>query len=480
MRGRRDGRGPEARHEAWRRRHRAWKRRWKAHHDQWHREHREQARAGRRRCRRRRRHPPRLQRRIFYFFGATILFTIAIVALLGRALMSDEPWRDQARGVERFLAARLAEDWHEPAERDALVRDLHRELGADVALRDAQGAMLARAGRPCEDPWLSVPVRVQGAEAGVLAVCGGPSRPPVGRLILMVLVALLIFWSASGLLARRLMRPLRRLEGLAHRLGEGDLEARSGMTPEREGELGVLGQALDAMAERIERQIADQRELLAAVSHELRTPLGHLRVLLDLARETPEQAHLDDMEREVLEVDALVGQLLASSRLDFGSLDPRPVDPVEVAARALERAALDPDGLAVDGFAEGPPLVEADPTLLARALANLLKNAESHGGGLLRLVVEEGRAHVRFAVEDAGPGFTPEEREQVFAPFFRGEHRAGASLGLGLALVRRIAEAHGGYARIEERAGGGARVVMAIARHPAAVADESAPAGPRG
>ena len=101
-------------------------------------------------------------------------------------------------------------------------------------------------------------------------------------------------------------------------------------------------------------------------------------------------------------------------------------------------------------------------TLLARALANLLQNAETHGQGLRRLLISVQNSGVEFCVEDQGPGFEQSERERVFTPFYRGEHRAGASLGLGLALVRRIAEAHEGRAWIDGEPGSGARVHLWI------------------
>src|SRR5690606_15995728 len=126
---------------------------------------------------------------------------------------------------------------------------------------------------------------------------------------ILLIVAISIVWAASGILARRLTRPLRQLERMARQIGEGDLSARADLSPHRHGELGMLGVTMNEMAARIERQLADQRELLAAVSHELRTPLGHLRVLLEMAREKPEHARIDEIECEIMEVDALVGQL---------------------------------------------------------------------------------------------------------------------------------------------------------------------------
>ena len=99
------------------------------------------------------------------------------------------------------------------------------------------------------------------------------------------------------------------------------------------------------MAGKIERQMRDQRELLAAVSHELRTPLGHVRVIGDLLASTADPAHLAQLEREVLEMDRLVGELLAGARLDFSAMTPTRLDAAALAATALERSGLPADRL---------------------------------------------------------------------------------------------------------------------------------------
>ena len=132
---------------------------------------------------------------------------------------------------------------------------------------------------------------------------------------------------------------------------------------------------------------------------------------------------------------------------------------MELAQRALERLELPVDLLEVEGPAA---LVEADPTLVARALSNLLRNAVQHGGGVTRLTLRFAEREVEIVVEDRGPGFTEDERDRVFDAFYRGEHRAGGSLGLGLSLVSRIAGAHGGRAWIEDAPEGGARVAFSL------------------
>ena len=285
-----------------------------------------------------------------------------------------------------------------------------------------------------------------------------------------LVVASASLWLAAGGIAWGVTRPLVELVSVTRDIGEGKLERRMRLRPfgGRGREVAVLAEAVNTMAERIEAQLAGQRELLAGVSHELRTPLGHLRVLVDTAREgRASPALFDELEHEVVELDALVDQLLVHSRLELGRVDARSLRPVELALRALERAGEDASCIEVETEAEA---ITGDPTLLGRALANLLANARGHGRGLdaLRICDERraGRAGLSFVVEDRGPGFAEDEREQVFGSFVQGRAREGGSLGLGLALVARIADAHSGSAWADNRAGGGARVGFWIPRDP--------------
>jgi signal transduction histidine kinase len=262
-----------------------------------------------------------------------------------------------------------------------------------------------------------------------------------------------VIWMLAGKIARRIARPLSELVYVAQEIGAGRLRARATVTPWN-GEIAILSRAINDMAVRIEKQINDQRELLAGVSHEIRTPLARIRLLLEIGRQSGvKPATLDELEREVIEIDTLVGELLASARLDFAALSPRPLDGAEAARRALERAGLPAGLLVVAPESEGALGFEADATLVARALANLLDNARRHGGGVsaLRVAVRDGL--VTFEVEDRGPGFPADDKS---AP------RAEGSLGLGLVLVRRIADAHHGSLTLTNRAEGGARATIAF------------------
>jgi len=266
--------------------------------------------------------------------------------------------------------------------------------------------------------------------------------------------------SMSGAVAFRLTRPLTFVIKATTDIADGKLDTR--LDPfEQKGEMRLLAQSLNDMAQKIQDQLSDQKQLLAAVSHELRTPLGHMRVLVETARDTGDMKTLAELEREVLVLDDLVGKLLASSRLEFGTLERREVDLGELAADVATSAGVAVDAIAADGNVKA----SVDPTLVRRAIANLVENARVHGGGAVAVKVERRGGQIAVEVDDAGPGVAADKREEAFRAF---SPSTGGGLGLGLALVSRIAVAHGGGAWINDRPGGGARIGFTVLAAPAA------------
>ena len=401
-----------------------------------------------------------LRRRLFWALAGTVLLTTLVVGAVMTAVSlgsEGSPWRRQVDQGRAWLGKQLGKTWADPAARDAFAREAASDLDVNVTLQDTSGGVLLVLGADCGPRAMRIPATRDGVEVGAALVCG---RAADGthhwRAIVGLALVVAMFWAASGRVARRIARPLDELAQVARRLGEGDLKARATLACREPDEVGVVAEAVNEMASRIEKQLQDQKELLAGVSHELRTPLARVRLISELGRDggaTPKT--FDDLDREVDEMDALVGQLLASARLDFGTLSRQPVEVVDQAVRALERAAVAPELLQAQG---APGAVQADPTLLARALSNLLDNAKRHGGGVAALRLERTADQVRFEVHDSGKGFEPGREATVFEPFQEGGQARADGLGLGLALVRRIARAHGGDAFARNRGGGGAVV----------------------
>jgi signal transduction histidine kinase len=298
---------------------------------------------------------------------------------------------------------------------------------------------------------------------------------------LVALGAIVLVIAASSYpLARTIARPLERLTAAARRLQGGDLEARAGFSGR--GEVGVLAGAFDEMAGELERRIRGEQELLANVSHEIRTPLARIRVVLDLIEE--DDAALDDVRRhlaglaaDVTELDRLVDELLTAARLDL-TAQGAAAGPLGQAAEAVEieplcrqcaqRFALaHPSRRLEVAVAPGLPPVRGASALLRRALDNLVENAAKYSpeDSAIELAASPRDGGVEVAVADRGIGAAAAELPLLFEPFFRGErsrsHGAGGS-GLGLALVRRIAIAHGGTVSAELREGGGMRFRLVL------------------
>jgi len=420
----------------------------------------------------------RLQRQLFWWAGITILLTGAVTVGVLHLVARESPFRS---GFEKtamaFVGSRFEDTWDRPEARRSLARELNEKFRAGVTVWDAGGRKLEQFGDGCSRAAPDIRVMRGETELGRVQLCLAYGSRFRGFMLLAgLLAAVFTLWAASAWFARRLARPFIDLVRVTREIGEGKLSARMRLGRHGSSEAAVLAEAINDMASRIERQIEDQRELLAAVSHELRSPLTRLRVLVELADEQGDSRETRrKIEREVIEIDALVGKLLASSRLDFETLDFQELDAQDLALRALERAGLDPERL--DARAEGLT-VEGDATLIARALGNLLENAARHAGRAEKLVLSGEAGRVRFEVLDRGPGFGEAARTRAFDPFFRGSPREtpahdGGALGLGLSLVARIARAHGGRAFAENREGGGARVVLELAANRANRAAES-------
>jgi len=281
---------------------------------------------------------------------------------------------------------------------------------------------------------------------------------------------LLLALAGAWLIVFRITQPLRVLEVAAHKLGAGE---KPPALPERgPEEIVAVTAAFNRMSANLARLEEDRALLLAGISHDLRTPLTRLRMEAELSVADAEARAA--MEADIAEMDRTIGQFLDFARP--GEAPPQPTDLnlllAEIASRYGHRLA------GADFSAAAPLLAQVRPQPLRRAVINLIENALRHGGmtegaAPVELRLETVGREIVIAVLDRGPGIAPTDAERLKQPFTRGETaRTGAQgAGLGLAIVDRIARAHGGRLELLPRAGGGLRAEI---RLPAGV---SRPAG---
>jgi signal transduction histidine kinase len=306
-----------------------------------------------------------------------------------------------------------------------------------------------------------------------LAVSAGPSRwvlvglardafepPPTLRLITVGGIVLAVVLIVAVLAARRFAAPVRRLADAADRLGQ-DLDAPP--LPEGQGprELRAAARAFNRMQERLKSFVADRTRMLAAISHDLRTSLTRLRLRMELIEDDEVRGKA---QHDLEEMQAMLEATLAFARDD---------------AKGEPRVALDLAGLvqtACDAFADaghettyiGPEHLRLHGRQMAlrRLLDNLIDNAVKYGGSAEVTLRADGDV-VEIDIADRGPGIPEAEREKVFEPFYRLEasrSRETGGSGLGLAVARGIARAHGGDVTLRDRAGGGLVATIRLPR----------------
>lgn len=454
-------------------------------------------------------------KRLYLRIYLIVIASLALFALLaGLAWVLFAGPDDESRG-KAILAEAVAElvPGNESAiHNQAVLERWHRRLNVAIALFDGQGVLVAQAGSVAGDPrpadfkredgryrgrwnslWLALPDgRFIGARAldGRHFWAGGESEPgpgegPAGLLGFLVLigvaVALAAWWPA-----RQMTRRLESLQRTVDAFGAGDLQARAQIRGR--DEIAKLAAHFNESAERTSALLRSQRSLLANASHELRSPLARIRIAVELSGKRTLSADeripiQQELQRNVTELDELVEEVLTASRLDAADAATRVRDPVDLTGLVAEECArldIEPDLERLE--------IVGDARLLRRLIRNLLENARRYGGepqdiavtliGRRDAAARDGPARDRaagdrvkargrlsrpsgsgiaLAVCDRGPGVPPEERERIFEPFYRarGASEESGGVGLGLSLVRQIAQHHGGQVRCFERTGGG-------------------------
>lgn len=289
------------------------------------------------------------------------------------------------------------------------------------------------------------------------------AQPPYGFIWMLGLVGVAAALAVYPIL-RRLTQRLETLQRSVQQWGAGDLSVR--VPVHGQDEVADLSQRFNDAAERIEQLLAtqnallaSQKSLLANASHELRSPLARIRMGLEFMGETSQSAKAE-IARNIAELDQLVEEILLASRLETKEADLGTVESVDLIGLCAEECARVgatlrlPDGVQ---SMELPGVAK----LLRRMVRNLLENAKRYGGESdlgIELALSQSASHTFIRVTDHGPGVPEAYRERIFEPFYRlpGTSERTGGVGLGLALVKSIAERHGGRVRCEGQSGGGA------------------------
>ena len=460
----------------------------------------------------------RLHTRIYlHLIGVLFVVGLATAAVFTSGVRTAF-WHQLTERLVKHGAALVGDRFGDPTGRRRSVRRLAEEMDLDITVRDSDGHVLTVVGQ--ELPELSEEdaqaVRAGGAvtehfgkrwfaAAPILDDNGRlvglfeaspirrPRQPSMLRPIALVVLVLGLVGVATVPLARRISRPVERLTEASRRLGGGDLgyrvpvfRWRSWRRHQRRDELEELTRAWNEMAERIERLVRGQKELLANVSHELRSPLARIRMALELLpRDASGEARIADIAEDLDELDSLIEDVLTASRLEATGM-PAHLASVELApllAGIVERAGHDPHtaGKEVRVAAGEPLVITADVALLKRALWNLVENAAKYGAAPITLSATREGGRVLLAVSDEGAGIPKDERARVLAPFYRADKArtpgdrgdSPRGFGLGLTIARGVAEVHGGSIRVEPARveGGverGCRITLDVPVEPAA------------
>lgn len=409
----------------------------------------------------------------------------------GRDVRTGEPFSDPRVLLNDYLERQFPEPAEEllgfvpGGERDTLIRQ-PREISARLPLHEDTASVeriLADDGRsgtlrrPQGDVrWAKVNITPgDGDRPAAFIVTYHPGdardsvREVVGTLVLVSGVALLMtcvvgWWVAGGILA-----PVRLVRNTAAQLTEQDLARR---IPVRgSDDVSALAETFNAMLDRLERAFATQRRFLDDAGHELRTPItivrGHLELMSEgggpaAVAERRETLRLvsDELDRMSRIVEDLL-LLATSERPDF--VRPEPVELAELTADVFVKArALGERAWALAEVAEGE--VWLDPQRVTQAMVQLAQNAVRHTdvGDVIRIGSRREAGRVTLYVADGGPGVAEEDAPFVFDRFWRGGPRRGGGAGLGLSIVRAIAEGHHGRAELGATPGGGATFTLTL------------------
>jgi two-component system, OmpR family, sensor kinase len=448
------------------------------------------------------------------FWRLLIFFCIAnlLVLVLGSWLTSRFIAFSAGQGIDWPALGQAAEEAYDNGGVDGLdtwVQQQHaegieatlyengqplREIHLPPPLRESLPEWLA-AGHNIElNPWPGFYIAVEqitgkdGHARQLVALSSSRARIPRGvreKILLGVQLALslLLIGGIGWWVARSVSRLVEAMRDATRKMAAGEFATRVDKRwSNPHDELGQLARDFNGMAERIEVLVAHDRGVLQDLSHELRSPLARLHLILDLAQHSADPneaaAHFQHAEQEIVRMDRMTTEMLALSRLEGGlpGMERDSVDLVELAKERLDAARVEAEARSIrlQLMDTEPVTVWGSGILLERALDNVIANAIkfSAAQGHVEVSVGHHLGQAEVRVRDHGPGVPAEELGLLFRPFFRGTNAAHANgHGLGLTIVQRVMQVHGGEVVARNGDGGGLEVTM---RWPGSMASQPA------
>ena len=416
-----------------------------------------------------------MRSRLFWKVYLTIIACLVLLLVTGALVWRFGPGGEDFGWDERQQHF-VATYFDDPADRERLASDVGRlaeALRLDIGIYDAQGELIISGGEPLPQD-IAMIERRRGLErgyyrAGTLAdgstvvarfveqLEGRGGRNP----LIPITIAALVIGVAAWPLVRSLTGRLERLRNGVESWGAAARLPR--VAVEGKDEIAALAGGFNRAAERIEALIEAHRSLLANASHELRSPLARLRMAAERQAENPSAALRDEIVRNLAEMDELVEEILLASRLERldGPEMTAPVDLLGLAAEEAALADLPEEAISVTGACRP---VSGDARLLRRMIRNLILNATRHGAAPIAIRIAEDGENAIIRIRDHGPGLPEGVTERIFEPFYRPgtASEAAGGWGLGLALVRQIAQMHGGRVTVTPDAGPGAEFTVRL------------------
>ena len=406
-------------------------------------------------------------RRLYFQIYLGVVASLAALVLLAGLFWHFEgdksPPNQVFETVRDVILMALPPPDAEPAKQQEVLERLARPSLPRISLFSADGKLLAHVGPALVPPapdskdngWINRPDH---HSAWVMHLADGRwllAQPqhehpgaPLPLIISLALIGLVVALIAYPM-ARRITRRLEGLKQAVEELGAGNFTTRVPVAGC--DEVTSLAASFNQAAERIDSLLQSHKKLLANASHELRSPLTRIRLAVEMQTEHPTPELSAEIQRNIGELDQLIEEILLASRLDSmrEPVSSEPFDLTSLVAEECEHVEVECELV--------PLTLNGDARLMRRLLRNLLENARRHGGDVIRVNMSTTRTEIVIQICDNGNGIPEHERELIFEPFYRpaGSREKEGSYGLGLSLVRQIAEYHKGSVRCLPNSQGG-------------------------